>query len=66
MMHDSPLKYGLVAYLAVAFALLLWQVYARDFLGDCEFNAGSCAAVLKDYSVQALLWPRHLILWKAL
>ena len=51
----------LVGYLLLGLGTFIWQLFAYHYFGDCEFNAGACANSVKDYSLNALVWPAYVL-----
>ena len=55
------MKTALVTYLAFGLATFIWQLFTYQYFGACEFNAGACAASVKDYGLNALIWPAFML-----
>ena len=56
------IKATIVLYAGFAILVFLWQVFAFDFFQVCEFNAGACGVKIKDYALNALIWPYYLLI----
>jgi len=55
------MKTALITYVALALATFIWQLFAYQYFGACEFNAGACATSIKDYGLNALVWPAFFL-----
>lgn len=55
------MKYFLVGYIILGLGTFIWQLAAYHYMGDCQFNAGACASSVKDYSLNAIVWPAYLL-----
>lgn len=55
------MKSALITYLALGLATFIWQLFVYQYFGDCEFNAGACAASVRDYGLNALIWPAFFL-----
>ena len=55
------MKTSLIAYVALGLATFIWQLFANQYFGACEFNAGACAVNISNYGLNALIWPTFLL-----
>lgn len=56
------IKAAIVLYAGFAILVFMGQIFAFDFFEVCEFNAGACEIKIRDYALNAMIWPFYMLI----